>query len=52
MLYEVITLPQALAADPQFAGQFGLAHGVLMFQHEALEIVFQGQVFIGFGHGE
>ena len=33
--------PQALAADAQFAGQFGLGHMVLMLKDEVLEVVFQ-----------
>ena len=35
-------LPQAFAADAQFARQLCLAHGVLVFQDKALEVVFQG----------
>lgn len=35
-------LPQALAADTQFSGELGFAHGVLVLQYEALEVVFEG----------
>ena len=37
--------PEALAADAQFASQFGLGHVVLVFEDEMLEVVFQRQVF-------
>lgn len=37
-------LPQALATDTKLLGQLGLAHGVLVLEHEAGEVVFQGQV--------
>lgn len=38
--------PQTLAADSQLLGEFGLAHLVLMLEHEVLEIIFERQVLV------
>lgn len=35
------SLPQAFATDAELLCQLGFAHGVLMFEYEALEVILQ-----------